>query len=1151
MDALTEDQRRRTELNRQRALEKARERREKKCVQKEIWDQTAPLQNQPDNDGHHAFDYHSPTAMDTMASDNKASRESFGDSGIDWEAAVGEVDRLLANSTSSGVIMQSNNDTRTNKTTAQSLPNNQGLENKRRKMENVNTQILTSQYNSQKSGLTEEQRARMDENRRKALEKKQQKSLLSSSKSAQQKSTIQCPSHSDEQRARMEENRRKALAKKQQMSTSATIQCPLPTVCNDEQRARMEENRQRALEKKQQMPQLVSGLPKITLQCSSSTVYNDDQIARMEESRKRALEKKHQKLQLSKGPVGIQGPDASSSIKCPSPKKCSDEQRARMEENRRKALEKKQQMSKVPAPSAPVLPKNTIQCPSPTIFNDENRARMEENRRKALEKKQQMSQLAVVASLEFRCPSPTITNEHRAGMEESSLDRKQQVSQATSPTPAVLPNSTYCPSPKNDVNSIQCPSPTITNEHRARLEESKREAFIASLKEELEESKHESSSKVALPHDAQDFSEPPASEMNSRDVASHENPKIAFLKEEQRASVDDNRHLALQNQKLASSAPSTDACVPHNNTTMNPPLQELAATSASVSSELDHEKAPAPSPIKAASTKKSALPKIPLELQYDPNLVLPIIDDDIDTLIENAELDKPLLNDMTLYDHQKEGVLRALRMRRLILAFDMGLGKTIIACAWAKAFVNTFEGIKVIIIAPVTLHDDWRRNATEATGLKVDPGGKKKKVKAKKKKKKEEDTGKTVTGKRKKKAKKIESDSEELSECEPPNNFDVYVFSWQGTIACKNIITDIVSDSGYVVICDEAHSMQTMTSKRTEDVLKLVFPKKCRGVLLLSGTPMKNGKPTNLFPLLQAVKHPFGDNQKRYEFYFCNGQQREMRGKSVWDASGSSNLEELNAHTASHIFRLTKEECLKLPPRKREFKKVPISPRHELRYTQALKDLAQAFSSSQTYGGGGENDSILTPLHKLRQVSAIAKVDAIVLLANSILVEESSIVIFSSFVGVCKEIYEKLGDMDWGGELLTGQTPKQKRQAKVDRFQSGLSPVFVCTYGAGGVGLTLTAACTVILVDRPWTPGDVAQAEDRVRRIGQKRPVRSVWIRAFPIDEQIDAMIDHKEENSNTVVDGKKYGGQNKSAPKVKISELVQSVLSNKDNGGE
>ena len=152
-------------------------------------------------------------------------------------------------------------------------------------------------------------------------------------------------------------------------------------------------------------------------------------------------------------------------------------------------------------------------------------------------------------------------------------------------------------------------------------------------------------------------------------------------------------------------------------------------------------------------------------------------------------------------------------------------GKTLIGCVWAKAFLNTFEGIKIIVIAPVSLHDDWRRTATEATGLKVDPGGKKKKGKAKKKKKKkkEEDTGKTVTGKRKKKAKKIESDSEE--ECEPSNNFDLHVFSWASTSKCKDIMTDI-SDSGYVVICDEAHNMQSFTSKRTEDVLKLVFPKK-------------------------------------------------------------------------------------------------------------------------------------------------------------------------------------------------------------------------------------------------------------------------------------------------------------------------------------
>jgi hypothetical protein len=81
-------------------------------------------------------------------------------------------------------------------------------------------------------------------------------------------------------------------------------------------------------------------------------------------------------------------------------------------------------------------------------------------------------------------------------------------------------------------------------------------------------------------------------------------------------------------------------------------------------------------------------------------------------------------------------------------------------------------------------------------------------------------------------------------------------------------------------------------------------------------------------------------------------------------------------------------------------------------------------------------------------------------------------------------------------------------------------------------------------VDRPWTPGDVNQAEDRVRRIGQKRPVRSIWIRAFPIDEQIDSLIDHKEVTSSTAVDGVAGDGMNKSAPKISISELVKTALS-------
>ena len=91
-------------------------------------------------------------------------------------------------------------------------------------------------------------------------------------------------------------------------------------------------------------------------------------------------------------------------------------------------------------------------------------------------------------------------------------------------------------------------------------------------------------------------------------------------------------------------------------------------------------------------------------------------------------------------------------------------------------------------------------------------------------------------------------------------------------------------------------------------------------------------------------------------------------------------------------------------------------------------------------------------------------------------------------------------------------------------------------------------ACTILTLNvclHFCSPGDVNQAEDRVRRIGQTRPVRSIWIQAFPIDEQIDALLDHKEVNSVTAADGIKGCGNNKAAPKISIGLLVKTVLDN------
>ena len=255
-----------------------------------------------------------------------------------------------------------------------------------------------------------------------------------------------------------------------------------------------------------------------------------------------------------------------------------------------------------------------------------------------------------------------------------------------------------------------------------------------------------------------------------------------------------------------------------------------------------------------------SLPTLPADLSYDTSRLLSADDSVSEALLENASLECPLLNGWDLYEHQREGIRRALRMRRLVLAFDMGLGKTVMGCVWSRSFLRTFggdgngevnsdyvksddvnsddedwssdnedgkkkrrRGFKIFVIAPVSLHDDWRRTAAEATGLRVhEKAGKgKKKANGKKKgkkrrrgnKKKEE--GRTVTGKPRRRAARLDESDDDLSDCssssdeedeekDPSADFDLMVLSWQSIKAYR----DVVGNSDYVVIADEAHHMQ-------------------------------------------------------------------------------------------------------------------------------------------------------------------------------------------------------------------------------------------------------------------------------------------------------------------------------------------------------
>ena len=427
-------------------------------------------------------------------------------------------------------------------------------------------------------------------------------------------------------------------------------------------------------------------------------------------------------------------------------------------------------------------------------------------------------------------------------------------------------------------------------------------------------------------------------------------------------------------------------------------------------------------------------------------------------LLEAAALDEELPNGWRLYEHQKEAVVAILRQRRQILAYDMGLGKTLISLVAARAWQRTTNGA-VIVLCPVSVRASWESEAAMVDVV-------------------------------------------------------ISTHSW-GSVPAPPPRT---GTAGYFLIADEAHYMQSLESKRTIAALRLC--ESAGALVLATGTPLKNARPSNLYPLLKAAKHPLAADQRGYEVRYCAARKTRF---NPWDVSGAANLEELHEKTKGAILRKTKEEVLELPGKSRRVHQIHPTAEQKAEYAAKLRHAkAVARGSSRGGGGGGGGDgsgaSDMSALMTLRQLASLVKVDCAVELATKAVAEGRAVAVCCCFVESATRAHRQLKDAGVGCELLTGASKLSDRALMIERFQRGGSQVFVFTAGAGGVGITLTAASTIILVDRAMTPGDVEQCEDRLNRIGQTRKVSAVWLRCFEVCKVVDEMLEKKQKKINHVL---------------------------------
>jgi superfamily II DNA or RNA helicase len=244
-------------------------------------------------------------------------------------------------------------------------------------------------------------------------------------------------------------------------------------------------------------------------------------------------------------------------------------------------------------------------------------------------------------------------------------------------------------------------------------------------------------------------------------------------------------------------------------------------------------------------------------------------------------------------------------------------------------------------------------------------------------------------------------------------------------------------------------------------------------------------------------------------------------------------LERFRRRIHPFLLRRTKELVAKdLPAKQEQVLEVELSPRHRRIYDTHLQKERQRILGLIADDFDRNRVAILSALTKLRQLAldaalvdpdhervASAKLDLLVDHLAEITAEGHRALVFSQFTSFLRRARTRLTDATIETSYLDGST--RDRGSVVEEFRTGTAPVFLISLKAGGVGLTLTEADYVYVLDPWWNPATEAQAVDRAHRIGQDKPVLVYrLVSTDTIEEKVMALKARKAELFAQVVDG-------------------------------
>ncbi|MBF0471167.1 MAG: DEAD/DEAH box helicase [Gammaproteobacteria bacterium] len=460
----------------------------------------------------------------------------------------------------------------------------------------------------------------------------------------------------------------------------------------------------------------------------------------------------------------------------------------------------------------------------------------------------------------------------------------------------------------------------------------------------------------------------------------------------------------------------------------------------------------------------------------------------------------------TLRSYQREGLnwLQFLREFSFggVLADDMGLGKTVQTLSHLQLEKEAGRLTQpVLIVAPTSLMGNWRREAAEFTPqLSV----------------------------------LVLQGSERFVEFDKIGDHDLILTTYPLLPRDQEVL---LRHHYHSVILDEAQVIKNPKAKAS----KLVRQLKCDHRLCLTGTPMENhlGELWALFDFLLP-----GFLGTAPEFTRLYRTPIEKQGDM-------DRRQRLSKRIKPFMLRRKKQEVEKeLPPKTEIVLTVPLGAEQAALYESIRLSMeSKVRKSIASKGLSRSHITILDALLKLRQtccdprllslqqaqlVKESAKLEMLLELLPELLEEGRRILLFSQFTTMLALIEDELTRLKIDYAILTGQT--RLREAAIDLFRSGKVDLFLISLKAGGVGLNLVEADTVIHYDPWWNPAVEAQATDRAHRIGQERPV---FVYKLLTEKTVEEKIIAMQARKQSLADGVYGEGEEAATAALSADELT------------